>query len=406
MEPNPDRLSLALEPECASLYCHHVREFKEDSYLLVDIGGGTVDIVSHRIIEGHFEEIDLPKGNAWGGVTVNATFQKFLGQALEDPNFSSYIGSDVEDNEIRAGNEKDLDSFINKEFEEIKQDFTDYNEDECPESFTITLPMSLWDKYKERIKATQKAGISFNLEQHELTIYKKKMAELFEPTIREIVGIVKEVLEDGEGVIKDVFLAGWFGGCHYVKLKLQSALEEMQQNIQVHPAPQESELGIVHGALLFRCNPSTIHKRKADATYGVYTVLPFKSGVHDESKKTWDEDQKEYYCEDLFCTIVERGDTICSGSVFVSSFSTTTANHQRITFEVYVSPNTNVWYVTEPCVQMLGKFILDLSGVGINRKMEVAIDFTHTEIQVHVYETQNPEYETKTVVDFLDPKQL
>lgn len=406
MELNPDRLSLALEPECASLHCRHVRKFKEESYVLVDIGGGTVDIVSHRIANGHLEEINPPKGNTWGGATVNTTFQKFIGEALEDPNFSSYIGSDVKDNEIRTGNEKDLDYFINKEFEDIKRYFTDYDEGECPESFVITLPMSFWEKYKEKMKVIEKEGISFDLKQHELTIYKEKMAELFEPTIREIVSLVKEVLQDGGGIIKDVFLAGGFGGCQYVKLKLQSALDEMQQNIQVHPAPPEGELGIVHGALMFRCNPSTIHKRKADATYGLYCVLPFKPGVHDESKKILCEDEKEHMCEDLFCTIVERGDTIISGSVFVSSFITTTANHSKIIFEVYVSPNTNVWYVTEPCVQKLGLFTLDLHSVGINQKMEVVFDFTHAEIQVRCYDKQNPEYEKKTVVDFLDPNHV
>ncbi len=64
-EPEPDRLSLALEPESASLYCQEMLKrglvapycdnpsgpYTPHSYLLVDIGGGTVDISAHKVVK-------------------------------------------------------------------------------------------------------------------------------------------------------------------------------------------------------------------------------------------------------------------------------------------------------------------------------------------------------------------
>lgn len=49
------RLQLALEPEAASLWCLRSGEIKLDSgdqYMVVDAGGGTIDITVHEKIEG------------------------------------------------------------------------------------------------------------------------------------------------------------------------------------------------------------------------------------------------------------------------------------------------------------------------------------------------------------------
>ena len=41
------------------------------NYLVVDIGGGTVDLASHCIVGSHIEEIAPPAGSFCGGTAVN-----------------------------------------------------------------------------------------------------------------------------------------------------------------------------------------------------------------------------------------------------------------------------------------------------------------------------------------------
>lgn len=372
---------------------------------MVDIGGGTVDIVAHAIVEGNLEEIIPPKGNSWGGNTVNDGFRQFLGCTLGDPTFFNYIGPQV-DKGTQISNKRDLDLIVTKEFEQIKCDFgTHYNKPTSPLTYTFNLPRSLCTTYQKHMEAkSEDEDISFDLENSELTLSRRKMIELFEPTIKGIISIVEKVLQEVEYAVENIYLAGGFGGCQYVSLKLQSELNQTEEDFQIHPAPGDSAQGIVHGAVLFRCDPSIIHKRKADATYGINVILPFKSGVHDASKRFWNEDEQQYKCRDIFCTVVESGENLHSGKIYVTDIVPLRKNLTRMSFNIYTSRETDVWYVTDPGVQYLGQFEVNLSGYGLNRQAEVAVDFTHCEIQLRAYDKQNPANEVKIALDFLSNK--
>ena len=104
-EPNPDKLSIALEPESAAIFCQNMSRmqtaayctatppFTAGSYLVVDIGGGTVDISALRVSsrsDGNIEAIHSPTGSDFGGSRVNKEFETFLENTVNDPGFSKY----------------------------------------------------------------------------------------------------------------------------------------------------------------------------------------------------------------------------------------------------------------------------------------------------------------------------
>jgi len=74
-----DSLLLALEPECASIAVHQegckLGLFKEGAvFLVLDCGGGTVDITMHKVATIDplvLDEEALPNGGAWGGIFVS-----------------------------------------------------------------------------------------------------------------------------------------------------------------------------------------------------------------------------------------------------------------------------------------------------------------------------------------------
>ena len=100
------KLVLALEPECAALYCQQLSSDKiaahsrlqnsldcsiSNNYMVVDIGGGTVDIAVYSSrSEDTFESVLPPIGNDWGGTKVNKEYSKLLQKIVADPEFKRF----------------------------------------------------------------------------------------------------------------------------------------------------------------------------------------------------------------------------------------------------------------------------------------------------------------------------
>ena len=96
------KLVLALEPECAALYCQQLTNNKvaahcrprpvdcstSNHYMVLDIGGGTVDVaVYNRKSEDISDSVLPPTGNDWGGIKVNEEYSKLLQIIVNDPQF-------------------------------------------------------------------------------------------------------------------------------------------------------------------------------------------------------------------------------------------------------------------------------------------------------------------------------
>ncbi|KAH3893825.1 hypothetical protein DPMN_017977 [Dreissena polymorpha] len=90
-----ENLTIALEPECAAIYCSQLtRQQLEidgdggklqyiaapDSVLmLVDMGGGTVDVTTVRVGKGgQLEHVQMSGGGPWGGMRIDDKFFTML----------------------------------------------------------------------------------------------------------------------------------------------------------------------------------------------------------------------------------------------------------------------------------------------------------------------------------------
>lgn len=92
MTPSPgsDNLALCWEPEGACISAHFESGFLSDfgvgaKFMVVDAGGGTVDITVHCIESLdplELSSIIVPRGNDWGSATIDREFCNFLRQLL------------------------------------------------------------------------------------------------------------------------------------------------------------------------------------------------------------------------------------------------------------------------------------------------------------------------------------
>ena len=418
-EISPDRLSLALEPESASLYCHEMLQrnlvapycdnpsgpYSPHSYLLVDVGGGTVDISAHKINRDGktpiIEELHCAIGNDCGGARVNQQFVKFLERLVDDENFSRFIGTaDVEAN-IR--NQCELNHLVNVVFEEQKQLFGRLMQEKRKE-VVIRLPVSMLELYKEDILRNIEivAASHVKLLRLNLRISVEQMEEFLKPVVFGILSCIKKVLHDVGGLIDVIYLVGGFGGSPYIYGKV---LDEFGIGYRC-VVPPNPEYAVVEGSVLFYADPAVIQSRKADATYGKSVIRPFNSKIHHPSHKCYDDDNKPL-CQDLFQVIIEIGGVIHPDDVYVCTSRPCHNFQKSMSIEIFRSQYKadKVWYVAGEGsgeVEKIGELVVDFAEITGDtcREVDFVFDFSHTEIRVTAFDKHSG-HEIKTVVDFL-----
>ena len=282
-EKSPEKLSLALEPESAAIHCRRTATeagkgpeyvVPAQSYIVIDIGGGTVDIASHKIVDGRIEEIVIPVGNFWGGTTVNEKFSEFLGDFVDDPKFSKYIESSSP--EINARHKADLITLLHNRFETQKRRF---GSGEPGKSYVVEFPHSFLKLYEDslvkkgkELKSKGDRSVQVEDDGAVMRIRESKMAEFFQPAIDKITELIRKHLHENKiaCLLDTIYWVGGFGGCKYLRSQLEKAIKEKFQHCNYHfPVAPQPEFAVIRGATAFRCDPSIVTKRKTDdAIYG------------------------------------------------------------------------------------------------------------------------------------------
>ena len=267
-----------MEPESAAIHCRRTATeagkgaeyvVKAQSYIVIDIGGGTVDIASHAIIGGKIEEITTPAGNFWGGTTVNEKFAEFLEEFVGDPDFSRYIENSSP--EIQAQHKADLIKLLYTRFETQKRRF---GSGEPGKSYILEFPHSFFKLYEDSLvkkgrELESKGDGSVQMEDDGavMRIHESKMAEFFQPAIDEITKLIGKHLQENKSacLLDTIYWVGGFGGCKYLRSQLEKAIKEKFQHCNYHfPVPPQPEFAVIRGATAFRCDPSIVRKRKSD----------------------------------------------------------------------------------------------------------------------------------------------
>ena len=91
-----NRLQLVIEPEAACVACEqeNANLKKGDTFMVLDCGGGTVDITMHRVAKKEpslkLEEIAPPSGGPFGSTYVDLEFEKFLKDLVGEDAFGRF----------------------------------------------------------------------------------------------------------------------------------------------------------------------------------------------------------------------------------------------------------------------------------------------------------------------------
>ena len=278
-----EKLWLVSEPESAAVHCQRmVKKCDREShdlarakcYLLVDIGGGTVDIASHAIEDDQIEEIADPVGNFWGGTTVNEGFSKFLQDFVDDPKFSHYIQRGTPQEQKHHEAELSRLFYGRNGFESEKLRFGTCD---GGDSYRIELPPSFVRQYKDSLvgkgdilKSMRDMSVQVEDDGAVMLISYQKMAEFFKVAIKGITSLIESHLTQQNIALKidTIYWVGGFGGCKYVRNQLKEAIDKSEKLLGCNykiSAPVDPELAVILGATFLRYDPSMVMKRKPGA---------------------------------------------------------------------------------------------------------------------------------------------
>ena len=425
-ETNPDKLMLALEPEAAAIHCQtlSLRNLAYQSlmnvplqsyrYVVINIGGGTVDVTVHRHDQGKgVRVITPPTGNTCGGTIVNKEFSKFLQKIVEDkPDFARFMDSGNKFKQMAV-----LNKLFSIDFELQKEYFGDSHASGCDEPLTVDDLVIKLPKMFIKFYGTDKiqAGIAalnddrVELEDDMIFITRSKFASFFEPAIQGILAYIEDVLIELKEEVDTVYLVGEFGGSKYTSKKIASAIKDKFPQVQII-VPKDCKFAAVQGAVKYRLKPDVIHSRVMDASYGIDLLMPpiFNPLIHDSRYKIVDTGTPRV--RDALMQLVEKGEQISSSDLVVVELSPINNTQTFMCLSLYASFEKEVKYITmpdgnpNPSIRKIGELNVDMPNPDNlpkeKRRVELMMDFSHTEIQIQARYLATGE-EVKVVADFL-----
>ncbi|KAK3580556.1 hypothetical protein CHS0354_009513 [Potamilus streckersoni] len=386
------KLKLALEPETASLFCRHlpmnrmiggidISKMKPGSkYMVIDAGGGTVDITVHQVIEGGgLKEIHKASGGAWGGTKVDEAYRQFLISIVGNPVFQKFVNKHMDDY---------LD--INREFEIKKRKIdpsTDSNNSGTDHSnIVIRFPLALKEIFEKETGEDLEAAIKQTTRSKQITLSRDKlkvdariMKGFFEEATRNIVDHVKMLfsipaLRD----VSEILLVGGFSESKMLQHAIQK--EFIRKKIVV---PHEAGMVVLKGAVVFGHDSGAISERIAKYTYGVSTRRDFIEGVHDERYKVVDDDGN-VKCVNLFSKHVEIGQSIQYDESFKGGYHSPDTKATSFTVELYATLKENPTYVTDAGCYKVGEMKVDVDTKVLYKDREFIISLSFGDTEIHV----------------------
>lgn len=286
-DENDNRLTLITEPEAAAMFCSKTGLLnlkKDDAVLIVDCGGGTVDLIAYQVEEEHpFSvcECTAGSGDSCGSTALNRNFSNILRAKIRKmklPDGSRTAGK------VYA---KCIMDFENR----IKADFRNNGQ-------KWAVDVGIESEYPE-------AGI----EEGYMTFTNEEILQCFEPVVNRILELVRNqiiAIQAQSCSLQNVLVVGGFGASEYLFQQIKLHVPPQFQSKVVRP--MDSVAAIVKGAVTAGITERVITSRVARRHYLMATLQPFKEGHHPEQYRVPSLDGKDRckYTRQIFVTKNQR----------------------------------------------------------------------------------------------------
>ncbi|XP_052780057.1 heat shock 70 kDa protein 12A-like [Mya arenaria] len=307
-----DKLIIALEPEAAAIYCRFIPSEKGDDkaslstfkagskVLIVDEGGGTVDIAVQEVAEnGSMKNIYKASGGDWGGTKVDDAYVKFLEDMLGKESFEEFKRSNMDDY-----------IFMIREFE-LKKRSVDPVKSDKPIIFRVPFGLhakNFRGKKIHEVIRDSPFGSTVSIKDDKLKVNVSVVTKCFKTQVDAIVDHVSNLIDQSTiDEIAAVVLVGGFSNCPI----LQQAMKTKLDNHTII-VPNDPDLAVLKGAVIFGHKPELISQRVSKYTYGIDTRAQFIEHVHRESYRVKNENGG-FRCQHVFDKHITVGQCLIVG---------------------------------------------------------------------------------------------
>ncbi|KAI5296056.1 hypothetical protein KEM52_005869 [Ascosphaera acerosa] len=352
-DPNDRRLNLISEPEAAAMYCakSDMLDLRvNDALLIVDCGGGTVDLIAYQVDEVNplsVSECTPGSGALVGSGWLNRGFYRLVMAKLE-----------------RAGlhqttQPKTMGRIINNCLEQfdtrIKGNFKDDGTTHiCDVGLDRDIPEA-------------------DIEDGQMMFNNDEVLSIFHPIVSRILTLVRnqiELIENQNKNLSNILLIGGFGASNYLYDKIKQSVPPQYSNKVVRPMDAVS--AIVRGALTAGITERLITSRVARKHYLMATLEPFVEGVHREEYRTSSLDGKDR-CRNCHQVYVQKGERLHAGHRKKLPYFRLVPPGAVLVYEdiLYVCESDVVpKYITDPGIKEYVTLVSDLTSKNLERDFE------------------------------------
>ncbi|XP_063413881.1 heat shock 70 kDa protein 12A-like [Mytilus trossulus] len=314
-----ENLTLALEPECAALYCRYlamdkqehgdnveIKAFDENArFMVVDLGGGTIDITMSEVIStGQLREIYNATGGPWGGNFVNDQIMKTLKEV---------IGWEV----MRKFQDEDYDDYLEvlRQVEQIKRGVDHDSE------FVVSIPKDLLTNINVPDSLQQDVHIG----KKSITLSTSLIQKIFSSSVDSMIKHVEKLLHNGEACsVSTILLVGGYSSSKVIQSAFREKFEKKYRII----IPLTPDMIVLKGAVITGHGIETIVGRMAKYHYGLGLSAAAVSG---RSISIGDNDNKTFF------SLIKKGQKIKVGEVVTQYEVVLKAKSKWANLEMYTT---------------------------------------------------------------------
>ncbi|ORY96856.1 hypothetical protein BCR43DRAFT_458719 [Syncephalastrum racemosum] len=362
----PERLVLVSEPEAAAMYCERQCNSWDlgvgDKFMIVDAGGGTVDLIVYQIAcdntgsDRTLKELTRGHGGTCGSAYIDSNLRQLLYRKLGDCV-----------NELPACT---IENVMEEFTEKVKPYFNGASDQ------YLQVPAMLKQAYDGDL--IDEDGC-IRLTAEELN------EEVYLPVFAQVLQLIEDQLQEAGSDVDAMFLVGGFGSSDYLYGVLQDQFRSRIHDITMAP---RADVAVARGAIYHAENPVHITSKVLRRTYGLRTQMAFEEGLDPEDSAVVTSDGVKR-CASRFDVIASKGQHVHIDSKITRSFWIPYPRHTEADLYVYDGDEPIPRQITDPGVFKTVDFPIrmpPLEGFARGDWVDITIDFcfTLTELTVQV----------------------
>ncbi|CAI2175026.1 5911_t:CDS:2, partial [Funneliformis geosporum] len=340
-EKNSRNLIFTTEPEAAAVYClnslEKVHNLKPgDSFMVVDCGGGTVDLTRHELLQNsRLSEITERSGKNCGSSFIDKKFIEFISRKL---------GKTVEF--LKTNHYSSIQYMVQEFCRRVKIPFTGQKNEF--QRYEIDL-----EEYhlKEIVEGKEKRL----LEKDDWLIYVEfnDVKTMFDPFVGDIIKLMMDQLKNNDKKCSSIMLVGGFSESRYLQDRIRKEFNKIVPNISV---PTQPIVAVVKGAVQFGLQVDIVANRVLKRTYG--TDIARRSLPNDPLSQKL---PNGYTI--IFEALARRGKQISPNDKVIKQFKPYSLMQRNIGFDVYVTNELDAKFCDDPGVSLLRDWEIELPEI-------------------------------------------